>query len=90
MISLGGLISYNINNTTYRIPLLGDIPIVGALFGSTSHSVQKTEMFVLLSPRIIKTNQDALDASKELRDKLKDLRLLFKKDQLVNPREPVK
>jgi hypothetical protein len=47
-------------------------------------------MFVLLSPRIIKTNQDALDASKELRDKLKDLRLLFKKDQLVNPREPVK
>jgi general secretion pathway protein D len=90
MISLGGLISYNINNTTNRIPLLGDIPILGALFGSTSHNVQKTEMFVLLSPRIIKTNQDAVDASKELRDKLKELRLIFKKDQLVNPREPVK
>ncbi len=90
MISLGGLIQYNINNTVNRIPLLGDIPILGALFGSTSRNVQKTEMFVLLSPRIIKTNQDALDASKELRDKLKDLRLLFKKDQLVNPREPAK
>ncbi|SPE32210.1 putative Type II and III secretion system protein [Acidobacteriia bacterium SbA2] len=89
-ISLGGLISYNINNTINRIPLLGDIPILGALFGSTSHNVQKTEMFVLLSPRIIKTNQDAVDASKELRDKLKDLRLIFKKDQMVNPREPVK
>jgi len=89
-ISLGGLISYNITDTVSRIPLLGDIPFLGALFGSTSHNVQKTEMFVLLNPRIIKTNQDAVDASKELRDKLKDLRVLFKKDQLLNPRESAK
>ena len=90
MIALGGLISDQVTTTANRIPLLGDIPYLGALFGSTSRTVQRTELFVLLSPRIIKTNQDALDTSKELRDKLKDLRLLFKKDQLVNPNEPVK
>jgi general secretion pathway protein D len=83
-VALGGLISYNISNTVNRIPLLGDIPFIGALFGSTSRNVQKTELFVLLSPRIIKTNQDALDTTKELREKLKDLRLIFRKDQLVN------
>jgi general secretion pathway protein D len=85
MIALGGLISSQISNTVNRIPLLGDIPFLGALFGSTTRSVQKTELIVFLSPRIIKTNQDALDTSKELRDKLKDLRLEFKKDKLVNP-----
>jgi general secretion pathway protein D len=90
MIALGGLISDQVTTTANRIPLLGDIPYLGALFGSTSRTVQRTELFVLLSPRIIKTNQDALDTSKELRDKLKDLRLLFKKDQLLNPNEPVK
>ncbi len=84
-IALGGLIQYNISTTRNRIPLLGDIPGLGALFGSTSYTQQKTELIVLLSPRIVRNVQAAQDATAELREKLTDLRRAFKKDKLVNP-----
>ena len=84
-IALGGLISYNYSKTVNRVPLLGDIPYLGALFGSTSYTTSETELIVLLTPRIINTLPAALDATRELRDKLKDLRREFKKDKLMNP-----
>ncbi|MGB9486599.1 MAG: type II secretion system secretin GspD, partial [Terriglobia bacterium] len=84
-IALGGLISYNYNKTVSRIPLLGDIPWLGVLFGSTSYNTTEEELIVLLTPRIITTLPAALDATRELRDKLKDLRREFKKDKLLNP-----
>ncbi len=89
-IALGGLISYNYNKSVTRIPLLGDIPLLGALFGSTSYTTTETELIVLLTPRIISTLPAAQDATRELRDKLKDLRREFKKDQLMNPKEAAK
>jgi type II secretory pathway component GspD/PulD (secretin) len=82
---LGGLIKYSYNKTVYRIPLLGDIPWLGVLFGSTSYNTTETELIVLLTPRIISTLPGANAATRELRDKLKDLRREFKKDQLLNP-----
>ena len=84
-IALGGLISYNYNKSINRIPLLGDIPWLGVLFGSTSYNTTETELIVLLTPRIISTLPAAQAATGELRDKLKDLRREFKKDQLLNP-----
>jgi general secretion pathway protein D len=84
-IALGGLIKYSYNKTVNRIPLLGDIPWLGALFGNTSYNTTETELIVLLTPRIISTLPAALDATRELRDKLKDLRREFKKDKLLNP-----
>jgi general secretion pathway protein D len=84
-IALGGLISYNYNKTVNRIPLLGDIPWLGMLFGSTSYTTTETELIVLLTPRIISTLPAANAATRELRDKLKDLRREFKKDELLNP-----
>jgi general secretion pathway protein D len=84
-IALGGLISYNYSKTISRIPLLGDIPYLGTLFGSTSYTSTETELIVLLTPRIISTLPAANAATGELRDKLKELRREFKKDQLLNP-----
>jgi general secretion pathway protein D len=84
-IALGGLISYQYSKTVTRIPLLGDIPWLGALFGSTSYVTTETELIVVLTPRIISTLPGAIAATGELRDKLKDLRREFKKDQLLNP-----
>jgi general secretion pathway protein D len=86
-IALGGLISYNYNKTVNRIPLLGDIPWLGVLFGSTSVNTTETELIVLLTPHVITTLPGAQDATRELRDKLKDLRREFKKDQLLNPQK---
>ena len=84
-ITLGGLIQQTITTTHNRIPLLGDIPVLGALFGSTSYVNQKTELIVLLRPRIVKNPEEARDATGELLDKLRDVRRGFKTDVAVNP-----
>jgi len=84
-IALGGLISYNRQKSVNRIPLLGDIPFLGALFGSTQYTTTETELIVLVTPHIISTRPAALEATRELRDKLKELRREFKKDQMLNP-----
>jgi general secretion pathway protein D len=84
-IALGGLISYTSTKNTTRIPLLGDIPWLGALFGSTSWTSAETELIVLLTPRIISTRPGASEATRELEDKLKVLRREFKKDELLKP-----
>lgn len=89
-IALGGLMQYNVTKNTNRVPLLGDIPGLGALFGSTSYTTAKTELIVLLTPRIISTLPGAVEATRELREKLPDLRRSFQKDEMMNPPPPVK
>jgi general secretion pathway protein D len=84
-IALGGMISYNHSKTVSRLPLLGDIPWIGALFGTTSYTSTETEVIVLLTPHIISTLPAASAATRELEDKLKDLRREFKKDELLKP-----
>jgi len=63
-IILGGIIRKDINSTVKKLPLLGDIPILGNLFRSTSKSNVKTELLVFLTPRVVK---DA-DEARKLRD----------------------
>lgn len=84
-IALGGLIQESVTTSRNRIPLLGDIPVLGALFGSTSYTRAKTELIVLLTPRIVKSVGEARDATRELREGLVDLRRTFKNDKAVNP-----
>lgn len=52
-VMLGGLISENKNSNTTKMPVLGDIPVLGHLFRSDSESSDKTELVVLVTPRII-------------------------------------
>ncbi len=58
-IILGGIIRNTVTTTTNKIPLLGDIPILGNLFKSTSHDKAKTELIVLLTPHVVKNPDDA-------------------------------
>jgi general secretion pathway protein D len=83
-IALGGLISDNVTTSRNRVPLLGDIPGLGLLFGSTTYSRQKTELIVLLTPHIVKSVSEGRDATRELRDGLRDLKRSFKKDNVLN------
>ncbi|HEX5322384.1 MAG TPA: secretin N-terminal domain-containing protein [Capsulimonadaceae bacterium] len=56
---LGGIISNQLNTTVNKVPILGDIPLIGNLFRSTSHDNQKTELLVFLTPHVVHTPQDA-------------------------------
>ncbi len=55
---LGGMITETEKNSTSKIPLLGDIPVIGALFRSQTKSMEKAELLIMLTPRIIKDTED--------------------------------
>ncbi len=63
-IILGGIIRNQVTSTVKKIPLLGDIPLLGQLFRSTSKDNVKTELLVFLTPRIVKDPEEA----RKLRD----------------------
>ncbi len=52
-IVIGGLIKEEKVSTTKKIPLMGDIPYLGLLFKNVSDRVEKTEIVIFLTPRII-------------------------------------
>lgn len=56
---LGGLIDDTINNTNEKIPLLGDIPLLGSLFRFKTTNKSKQNLFVFLHPTILRTPEDA-------------------------------
>lgn len=58
---LGGMITESEQNNTSKIPILGDIPVVGALFRSQSKSMRKEELLILMTPRIIKDTEDVAE-----------------------------
>jgi general secretion pathway protein D len=69
-IALGGLIRDTNSHGRDGIPFLSQIPYVGALFGSTDNRDDRTELLVLLTPRVIRNAQDAKSITDELKEKI--------------------
>lgn len=55
---IGGLVQENDVKSVAKIPILGDIPVVGVLFRSSSTQKEKNELIILLTPRILKDTED--------------------------------
>src|SRR4029077_4638086 len=51
---LGGLIRDNSNETTNKVPILGDIPLLGWLFKSKSTQSLKSNLLIFMTPHIIR------------------------------------
>jgi general secretion pathway protein D len=56
---LGGLRDLQRSANQGGVPLLARIPLLGGLFGSASRSSNETELFLFLTPRILRTDADA-------------------------------
>jgi len=56
---LTGVIRDSDRNTVTKVPILGDIPILGALFRSESNTTVRSEVVILVTPRIIDDSQNA-------------------------------
>lgn len=52
-IALAGIISDQVDVSQSRIPILGDIPILGALFGKTARNTRRTELIFFITPHVI-------------------------------------
>jgi general secretion pathway protein D len=72
-IVLGGLIQDDQNRAVSGLPFLARLPIVGALFGTRGRSLTRTELLVLLTPRVIRGVEDARAITGELRRRLQSL-----------------
>ncbi len=55
---LGGLMRESITRTANRVPLLGDLPVIGALFRSTTSKRLKSELLVFLTPQVVRTSEE--------------------------------
>ena len=59
IVALGGLLDDNERRTIEKIPVLGDIPLLGELFKSRSRSRAKTNLMVFIRPTILKSSADS-------------------------------
>ena len=69
-VALGGLISENNGFSTSGIPLLSKIPVLGALFGTQNVQRQRTELVLVITPKIVSDPVQARQVTDELRDRL--------------------
>jgi general secretion pathway protein D len=63
IIVLGGLLDQNERISNERTPILGDVPVLGNLFRSTSRERQRTSLMIFIRPTILKTADDARRAT---------------------------
>lgn len=68
---LGGLIRQDDVNTRSQVPYLGRIPGLGWLFGASTQSKGRTELIVLITPRVVTSSSEARSVTDEYRDKMR-------------------
>ncbi|HEV7706193.1 MAG TPA: secretin N-terminal domain-containing protein [Gemmatimonadaceae bacterium] len=71
-VALGGLRDRQRDSNQGGIPFLSSIPLIGGLFGHTSRQTSETELFLFLTPRVIRTDADADSLTKPLLNRAKE------------------
>jgi len=66
---IGGMMEDNVTETVNKIPILGDIPILGAAFRRTIKEKSKTELLIFLTPHVVENALELRDISLTERDK---------------------
>jgi len=67
---LGGIISNDDKKNINKVPILGDIPLLGHLFRNTTRSTTRTELVVFLTPHIVRETGDAEEIRSYERNRL--------------------
>jgi len=70
-IIIGGLIQEDVSKSKDGIPFLSKIPIIGSLFGNTTDKNTRTELIILLTPHVMKNQQEAGDVTSDYVDRYK-------------------
>jgi general secretion pathway protein D len=78
-IVIGGLISSQKNNVDNKVPLLGDIPLIGSLFKRKTTEDVKTELLIFLTPHVVKKPSDLAALSDSERSRLNMAPVTFDK-----------
>jgi general secretion pathway protein D len=73
IIVLGGLVQDNVSNITEKVPLLGDIPVIGHLFRFEARRQQKTNLMVFLRPFVVRDEGAASALAVDRYDRMRRL-----------------
>lgn len=69
-IILGGLIQDRADNKRGQIPLVGEVPVLGALFKNKDDAISRTELLVAITPRIVKDTAQVRAITEEFRSRI--------------------
>ncbi|UEM06296.1 type II secretion system secretin GspD [Skermanella rosea] len=86
-IGLGGLIRDGATAGMDGVPYLSRLPVVGPLFGTRATDVRRTELLILLRPRIVQSTQDARDMTNELRARMQALLPVVHREPIQGTRQ---
>lgn len=70
VLALGGMIQDSANKSSNQLPILGDIPGFGAMFANRKDSVQKTELVILITPKVVRDGTESRLVTEEYRRKM--------------------
>ncbi len=70
-VALGGLIRDDRSSSNSGVPLLREIPVLGKLFSTTTDFAARTELIVLITPRVVRSQLDARQVTEELRRRMR-------------------
>ncbi len=85
---LGGLIQTKRTHIKTGIPFLNRIPVLGYLFGSTEEKIEKTELLLLITPRVVGTPTDAARITNQMRRVTPELEESFRLGPPLPPPTP--
>lgn len=84
-IVMGGLIQESATKGKSGVPWLHDIPVVGNLFGSTNTDGARTELIVIITPRVVRTDVDVREVGDSLRQHMGQIAPLLQPIHLPQP-----
>jgi general secretion pathway protein D len=80
-VALGGLITENITKAKSGVPYLAKIPLLGALFRDTDNAMTRTELILLITPRVMRDDEEVQQVMDDLRGQFQTLKEVFKNPQ---------
>jgi len=88
---LGGLIEESLNDTVSKVPILGDIPLLGWLFQSRVSTRDKQNLMVFIHPTILRERGDASFVTNEKYNLLRSMQLQAEEEEfgLINDKHPI-
>jgi general secretion pathway protein D len=73
VLALGGMIQESHSKTSSQIPILGSLPVIGGAFANKDNAVKKTELIVLITPRVVRDGSENRLVTEEYRRKFKEV-----------------
>jgi len=89
---IGGLIDDSTTQSESKVPVLGDVPLLGWLFKKRGDETTKTNLYVFLTPRVIKNPGEAIDIyqqKKDYIDTIKEGEIKYYDKRSQQPEEPI-